>query len=181
MVHYNNYKLPDGLEYVGDGWTIRKTATCKGNETFKFISTLCRHLIAHPDPMVVPIYSFEYLGAYGDNTHKYQYDMRRLGDLCKEEIQAVWQVGEAWRAESPDPARIFVPKEVMKDYITTDQAWAKYPKLMNFLQEVVKLDRYHDLHGENVMMDEEENYRLVDVEGFLNNPLSNPSNTWITR
>lgn len=179
MIHYNNYKLPDGLEYVGDGWTVRKTATCKGNETFEFIKTLCQRLIVHPDPMIVPVYSFKYLGACADFSHKYQYDMRRLGDLSKEETETIWQVGDAWRAGSSDPTRIFVPKPVFEGYIPADKAWEKYPKLMHFLQEVIKLDRYHDLHGENVMMDEDENYRLIDVEGFLNPPLARPSNAWI--
>jgi hypothetical protein len=52
---------------------------------------------------------------------------------------------------------------------------------MTFLEKVISLDRYHDLHGENVMMDNDGDFRLIDIDGFNNPPLSLPENNWITR
>lgn len=180
MIHYSNYKLPHGLEYVGDGYTVRKTALCTGKDALDFYRGLCQHLIAHPDPMIVPVYRFEYLGAQANNVHKYSYDMMRMGNISREEATIVWQVGDAWRfqyAEAVDPTRQF---KVDAEY-SVEECWTTYPKLMHFLKEVVVLNRYHDLHGENVMMDNDGEYRLIDLEGFYNPPLSNPSNTWIVR
>jgi len=180
MIHYNNHKLPYGLEYIGDGFTIRKTASCYGMATLEFFRGLCQHLIAHPDPMIVPIYRFEYLGAYSNNDHRYSYDMMRVGDLSREEKEIVWQVGDAWRFfynQPIDPTRKFKVNAVL----TSEECWAKHPQLMHFLKEVIVLNRYHDLHGENVMMDNDGQFRLIDLESFHNPPLSKPSNNWITQ
>jgi hypothetical protein len=171
MISYNNYKLPQFLEYVGDGFTIRKSALCIGQEALNFMQKLCEHLIAHPDPLVVPIYNFEYIGAYSGNTHKYSYDMARLGGITREETNIIWQVGDAWRAGIEDPTR---------HYKQNADCWDGHEKMMHFLEKVVVLNRYHDLHGENVMMDNDGDYRLIDLEGFKNPPLSRPSNFWIT-
>jgi hypothetical protein len=184
MITYSNYKLPPGLEYVGDGFTIRKTVECSKKETIQFMQALCQHLIAHPDPMIVPVYSFEYLGEKASHTYSYSYDMMRLGDLTDEERKIIWEVTRAkgsWPgagncgAPSKDPLRIF--REDAK--ITSEQAWQDYPKLMAYLGEVIKQSRYHDMHEENILMDEEANYRIIDLEGFLNLPLSLSENDWI--
>jgi hypothetical protein len=182
MIAYNNHKLPPGLEYVGDGFIVRKTAVCTGKEAFSFMKALCKHLIAQPDPMIVPTYSFEYIGE-STGIYKYQYDMMRLGNISEREKQIIWQVVDAWRAGSYDPAKHFLPHRPIgyKDYITVEQAWEAYPKLMAFLNEIIKLGRYHDLHGENIMLDNDAEYRLVDLESFNNPPLSLPENNWIIR
>lgn len=177
MIQYNNYKLPKGLEYVGDGWTVRKTTVCYGDEAFNFMKGLCKHLIAHPDPMIVPVYSFEYLGAYSEGRHRYSYDMMRLGDISRHEADIIWDVGDAWRSGSKDPLRIYRTNAKTQG----EKNWQEYPKLMGFLQQIIQQERYYDLHGENIMMDTDENYRIIDLEGFSNPPLSNPSNAWITR
>lgn len=171
MIKYSNYKLPHGLEYVGDGFTIRKTAHCSGKGTLEFMRTLCQHLIAHPDPMIVPVYSFEYLGQRAEHEYAYTYDMQRLGEISQEENNLIWQVGDAWRDGISNPAR----------HHSLHWAWDKYPKLMSYLEEMIKLDRYHDLHGENILLDENAEYKIIDIEGFLNAPLSLPENDWITR
>lgn len=61
MITYSNYKLPPGLEYVGDGFTIRKTSHCSGKKAFEFMQALCLHLMAHPDSMIVPVSDFQFL------------------------------------------------------------------------------------------------------------------------
>src|SRR5277367_5136081 len=95
MIIYNNYKLPKGLEYVGDGFTIRKTVHCSNKETMLFMQALCQHLIAHPDPLVVPVVGFQYLGQKSDYYHIYSYDMTRMGDISREERSIIWEVVRA--------------------------------------------------------------------------------------
>lgn len=182
MIAYNNRKLPYGLEYVGDGWTVRKTAHCTGKDTLQFMEGLCKHLIAHPDPMVVPVYSFvSTMVSSSPNIYEYQYEMMRLGDLTREEAGIIWQVGDAWRIA--DVLSIEDPTRQFKDDApySVEECWDKHPKLMKFLKQIVVLDRYHDLHGENIMLDNDGDYRIIDLEGFQNSPLSRPSNSWITK
>lgn len=179
MIKYSNYKLPYGLKYVGDGYTIRKTATCSGQMTLEFMQALCQHLIAHPDPMVVPVYQFQNLGSKAEHNYQYSYDMMRLGELDTNERTIVWNVGNAWRAKVPKPTRQFGSFD--EKVYSVSKAWDNYPELMKYLGKIVKQDRYHDLHGGNVMKGEEGNYFLIDLEGFLHTPLSLPSNNWIKR
>lgn len=185
MIIYNNYKLPLNLEYVGDGFTIRKTGHCSNKETLDFMQALCQHLIAHPDPFIVPVVDFQYLGQKSDYYHIYSYDMIRMGDITKEEKTIIWEVVRAkgaWAnseycsAPTTDPLHIFRDDAV----ISSEQAWQDYPELMNYLGEVIEQGRYHDLHDENIMVDGNRDYKIIDLEGFINPPLSDPSNDWIT-
>jgi hypothetical protein len=186
MITYSNYKLPPGLEYIGNGFTIRKTSCCSSKETLEFMQALCLHLISHPDPMIVPVVGFEDLGQESDHLFTYTYDMVRLGELTKQEKEIIWEVVRAKGScpsdeniglPSPDPLHIF--REDAK--ITSEQAWQQYPQLMQYLDEVIKQGRYFDLHDENIMRDEDGQMRLIDLEGFLNTPLSLSDNDWITK
>jgi hypothetical protein len=182
MITYSNYKLPPGLEYIGDGFTIRKTTSCCGKKNFEFMQALCLHLIAHPDPMIVPIYAFQFINRNSDDKFVYSYDMQRLGIISEEVETLIWQVGDAWRAKINNPTHQFTSKAVsVLQPLTVEYAWEKYAKLMTFLEEVVKLGRYYDLHGSNVMVNNDGCYSIIDIEGFLNAPLSQPSNNWITK
>lgn len=184
MITYSNYKLPPGLEYVGDGFTIRKTVLCSNEETLQFMQALCQHLMARPDPTIVPVYDFQYLGRKSNHSFQYSYDMKRLGDLTEGEKKSIWEVVRAkgaWAnskycsAPTTDPLHKFRSDAE----ITPEQAWMSYPQLMNYLTELIKRDRYYDLHDENIMRDEDYSYRIIDLEGFLNLPLSLPENDWI--
>jgi hypothetical protein len=179
MIKYSNYKLPYGLKYIGDGYTVRKTTTCSGQKTLHFMRALCEHLIARPDPMVVPVYKFQNLSSKVENLYQYSYDMLRLGDLDGNEKEIIWQVGNAWRNGIAKPTRQFT--EYGEKVYSVSKAWDTYPELMKYLGKIVKQDRYHDLHGGNIMKDEEGLYKIIDIEGFLNTPLSQPSNHWIKR
>lgn len=180
MITYSNYKLPPGLEYVGDGFTIRKTSHCSGKKAFEFMQALCLHLMAHPDSMIVPVSDFQFLGRNADHDFVYSYDMQRLGVISEEEENLIWQVGDGWRSRIADPIHQFISKPLStKEVISLERAWQEYPKLMNFLGEIIKQDRYHDLHGENILLDDDANYRIIDLEGFLNSPLSLPENAWL--
>jgi hypothetical protein len=180
MITYSNYNLQPGLEYVKDGFTIRKTVHCSRKQTVEFMRALCAHLIAHPDPMVVPIYDFQYLGQVAQHDFKYSYDMLRLGEISEIENRIIWQVGYAHSDGSSDPVHNFKHTVWVKTHIDAEYAWKNHFKLMTFLEKVISLDRYHDLHGENVMMDNDGEFRLIDIDGFNNPPLSLPENNWIT-
>jgi hypothetical protein len=56
----------------------------------------------------------------------------------------------------------------------------EHPKLAEFISLVSNQSRYWDLHGGNVMIDLNEDYKLIDIEGFLNTPMELPENDWIT-
>lgn len=106
--------------------------------------------------------------------------MQRLGVISEEEENLIWQVGDGWRSRIADPIHQFISKPLStKEVISLERAWQEYPKLMNFLGEIIKQDRYHDLHGENILLDDDANYRIIDLEGFLNSPLSLPENAWL--
>lgn len=185
MITYSNYKLPPGLEYIGDGFTIRKTVECSNKETVQFMQALCQHLIAHPDPMIVPVYSFEYLGEKASHCYSYSYDMMRLGDLTDEEKKIIWEVTRAkgaWPGAGDGPPKSDPLHQFQSNAkVTPEQAWQDYPELMNYLGEVIKLGRYYDLHDENIMRGEDGLYKIIDIEGFLNVSLSQPDNDWITK
>lgn len=184
MITYSNYKLPHGLEYVGDGFTIRKTVLCSDKDSLHFMQALCQHLIAHPDPMIVPVYAFQYLGEKAGHCYSYSYDMMRLGNLTDEEKKIIWEVTRAkgsWPGAGDGPPKSDPIHQFQSNpKITPEQAWQDYPKLMTYLGEVIKQNRYYDMHDENILMDEEANYRLIDLEGLINIPLSQPDNQWIT-
>lgn len=188
MIEDEREQLPPGLEYI-DSHTIRKREVCFGEETFHFMERLCKHLIAHPDPLIVPVYAFQrepsitYWKTYGkyDIGYAYYYDMMRLHHISEMEKQIIWQVAYAKIRGIQHPTREFSerPVYIYKTIIPIEQAWEQFPRLMTYLGEVVQVNRYHDLHGENVMLDHDAGYRLIDLEGFKNPPLSRPSNGWL--
>lgn len=145
-----------------DEFTVRKSGTLYGKDSIKFMAALCQHLIKNPDPTIVPILDFQYLG-YSGNVHRYTYDMVRLGLISSEEKTLI--DGFRFMRSNPRPRP------------TSDV----YPKLIQFCNKIVDENRYGDLHSGNVMMNSDSDYLLVDLEGFLNHPLSRPSNNWITQ
>lgn len=174
-MQYNYYRLPDNLEYI-DVDNVRKTAFVRGKSAFDFMKALVLHFEANPDPLVVPVSNFQFINQQ-NQIYYYSYDMHRLGDLSMEESNIVWAVGDAWRDGIVEPWKTF-SEDAIYD---VEYAWEKHPKLMSFCQTVVEQRRYADLHGENVMQDHHDDYRLIDLEGFLNHPLELASNNWIKR
>ncbi len=165
MIRYPN--LVGNLKYVGSNQAVvRKIALTSNRDHRDFVKALCQHFIAHPNPMMVPIYSFRDLSfGSGGSYFRYCYDMKAMGMLSGDEKRIVDFMGD-----NPSPNHASIP------------GFRKmFPELMSFLELVINQNRYHDLHSGNVMLDEEENYRLVDVEGFLNSKkLDDPINKWIT-
>lgn len=168
MLKYNN-NLPYGLQIVGDGFIIRKTAALNSKEGYDFLKLLISKQIKNPDPAIVPVYKFCNIG-FNKGVYKYQYDMMRLGMLSKEEKDIISRASYEWDykynlSESKHPLMVSARKD--------------YPKLMSFLEEQTSLGRYWDLHSGNIMLDEDLNYRFIDLEGFIKYPLHDKKNDWI--
>jgi hypothetical protein len=171
MIRYAT-RLPPGkpVELVNDT-TIRKTYRWSLEYSFRFMDKLIKHFINHPDPLVVPISNYKVICA-NSYDYQYSYDMDRLGLLSKEERQLVNDCGDAsdhygchfWH-KMPESLR---------------QKFNDHPKLSAFMQTISSQGRYHDLHSGNVMMNMDDEYMLIDIEGFLNLPLESPDNDWIT-
>lgn len=126
----------------------------------------------HHDPMIVPIYDFVNLGYDSQSgIFRYQYDMKALLCLKAEEKRLINLVADR-----------FDKCEEYPSHSTDDKikiGWSTYPELMRFLDKVLAHGRYLDLHDGNIMIDEEDNYQIIDVEGFINTlPLGHPKNSW---
>ena len=178
MIRYAT-RMPPGkpVKLLSDS-VVRKTAACSRNDTMEFMSALINYFINHADPLVVPIYAFEQLPKKYD-MYYYQYDMMRLGLLTPDERAFIEHVGSLtdWRG-----------KDAMNNLDVCDpcgvslyQNKEEYPELFDFLLTVVKQGRYFDIHSGNILMDNENNYLLIDLEGFQRTPLELYVNDWITR
>lgn len=173
MMKYFNLNYP-GLKLIGDH-TVRKEVTYTTLQGFLFQKALIRHFILHPDPMVVPVYHFEVLenqpstsgGSYGRFT--YAYEMMRLGMLENDEKRIIEKAGSfRWMGHIPDSELKLERKG--------------YTKLIEFMEKVISMGRYDDIHGGNFLKDNDGDYRIIDLEGFDGfRPLEDPRNNWITR
>ena len=162
MIKYaKSYSLDKNINLLDDNLTVRKEVIYQPKKTLVFMKAIIEHFIKHPDPMVVPVYSFEIIkeSELGNNT--YAYTMMRLGILSETEKQLIDFVGDLH--DSYDAAaclqEMFYPGQDI------------HPKLFNFLKTVVEQRRYWDIHSGNILMDSDGNYRLIDLEGFLRTPL----------
>lgn len=173
MIKYAN-NLPYGLTIINDH-TVRKTVGASFYETVEFMRILVNHLIRYPDPMVVPVSNFVELG-YNNGYYHYSYDMARLGLLSESEkilIDGVTHQLYRHGVQYADPFEC--PNPILKESLSA------HPTLAGFMKECLKQNRYHDLHSGNVMIDLEENYLLIDLEGFIRDRLSHENNQWITQ
>jgi hypothetical protein len=55
----------------------------------------------------------------------------------------------------------------------------RYPDLVEFLDCLFRENKYRDIHSGNIMKDEDNSYRLVDLEGFIYTPFDRPENDWM--
>jgi hypothetical protein len=157
MIHYA-LNVPYPCELI-DQFTVRKSVMAHSEEAVSFMQALCKHLMDHPDPLVVPVYGFQRLSKL-----YYSYDMMRLGPISKDDRQVINAL-----------SNIYVRNR--QSYLDNQSD----TKLIVFLRQVIAQKRYWDLHGSNVMQDDEMSFRLVDLEGMENLPLDQPENDWITR
>lgn len=158
-----------GLIDCLENGTVRKTCICEDPYSMEFMTACINHFIKHPDPLVVLVSNFKKL-----KKQTYTYDMVRLNSLSLEEEKLIDWVGDL---DFDYGATMVIP------YIDSKMPMTRthFPILMDFLDQVYSKNHYHDIHGGNVMIDNYGNYKLVDLEGFVNAPLSNRVNNWITR
>lgn len=154
-----------GLTLVSDQ-VVRKEYQYGSRNAFNWMQKLCNHLIANPDPMVVPVYRFEVLeikeeSPNGWGTFKYAYEMKRLFMLEREEKELI---SALTRDNGYHPAD--------KDHPSADirKGWRELPQLMEFMNRVLADKHYGDVHNGNFLRDEDGSYRIIDLEGFSEYP-----------
>jgi hypothetical protein len=174
MKFRNDIESYYGLTLVGEDKTrVRKEASFSTRECYLHTKAVINHFIRNPDPMVVPIYSFEEIEATTDNqygTYRYAYTMKRLGMLDSDERRIIDEF-HAWDSE--------VDRDHHSEWFRL--GWKQYPTLMDFMNVVHRQKRYRDLHGGNFLKDENNDYKIIDLEGFSTYPLDQAINDWITR
>lgn len=178
MIRYAT-RLPPGkgVELVNDS-TVRKIEYCSMDKSLEFMEALIKHFIRHPDPLVVPVYSYQLLSSKR-NDYAYSYEMMRLGLLSQEERDFIDHVGDLVDRRGVDTFDTPSPTEAYGTSLV--QGEREFPFLFRFLKEVVNQNRYFDIHSGNILMDMDGDYRLIDLEGFMKTPLSLRENNWITR
>lgn len=160
MIRYNE-NIDYRLELVSDR-VVRKRAKLCTKKEFDLIRAVCNHFINYPDPLVVPIYNFDVISVEerGELWYDslYSYDMMRLGMLDRNEKTFIIHHRLGERSDH-------------------------FNELSNFLNEVKSQKRYHDIHEGNIMKDEEDNFRLIDIEGFFNfsSKLGSRDFDWVIR
>lgn len=164
MIKYDEDLLANNIELINDV-TIKKTVLYPSEKSLAFMKAIVEHFIKYPDPMVVPLYSFEVY----KNT--YSYTMMRLGILSEKEKELIDFVGDMQDSYGAGACLQNKPYPYSEEY----------PKLFEFLKTVTLQHRYWDIQSGNILMDPIGNYRLIDIEGFLNTPLNQSSNDWISR
>lgn len=163
-----------GIKLVGDR-IIRKEAGFGDRVAFNLIRRIVNHFIAFPSPLVVPVYRFEVLEEHDNmngnwGTYKYAYEMRRLCMLSREEktvINRVFRHVTPIKRDNPDPE--------------IQACWKEFPQLVEFMNAVLTEGRYNDLHDGNFLKDENGDYKIIDLEGFMKYPLDGPQNDWVTK
>jgi hypothetical protein len=170
MLNYNN-NLPYGLKLIGYD-VVRKYAQVSSKDAYDFIKTLAARQINRPDPTIVPVYKFRNIG-FNRGTYKYYYEMMRLGMISKEEKEIINCAGNEC-----DCGRFNIANS---NHATLVNGRKSYPSLVRFLEEITFQNRYWDLHSGNILIDEDRNYRLIDLEGFIKLPFKDKKNDWLTQ
>jgi hypothetical protein len=144
----------------------------------KFMDALLKHVIKYPEPLVVPVYDYRILETkeseiYALDEYIYSYDMMRCGILTVQERGFINTVAAEYSFNYIDTFNKSADK--------LEAGRKEFPRLYSFLKQVVEQDRYWDIHSGNVMMDEDGEYVLIDLEGFVRTPLELSQNNWISR
>jgi hypothetical protein len=162
MKYDENVEVHYGIKLVDDR-VIRKEAYYSQRNNFEFIRNLANHLIANPDPMVVPVYRFEVMEETPEKenrtwgSYKYAYEMMRLLMLTRAEKEIITTMIQKKYSDS-------------QDHPVIQGARRDYPELHAFMSRVLSEGHYTDLHDQNFLKDEQGNYRIIDLEGFTRYP-----------
>lgn len=169
MLNYAKRMPPNKPVEILDNGNIRKTIANRNLDWMEFMSALLKHFTKYPEPYVVPIYDYKIL-----SSSSYQYDMMRCGLLTDDERALISIVGD-----------LHDRYKIAACQVTHDLDLLEYkkkcPKLFQFLQMIVEQDRYWDIHSGNILLNEDGEYCLIDLEGYIKLPLLKAVNNWITR
>jgi hypothetical protein len=146
MIKYS-HRLPFNIEIVTDT-IVRKHARSADPFALEGMRRFIVALMHNPHPMIVPVYDFT-IGNRVGGWIEYSYDMQRLGVLNSTEKNMIEDAGYNRRITAID--------------LKTRQ---RYPELTDFLNQILVEDSYWDLHDGNIMKNEQEEYKLIDLEGF---------------
>lgn len=165
MIRYAT-RLPPGkpVELLDNG-NVRKTGTALNDIYMGLITTLLDKVIKEKPIHVVPVLAYKVL----DSRH-YQYEMQRCGLLTPSERELINTVGNLH-----DRHGILACEQDMFDLHFYSK---QHPKLFEFLKMIVMDDKYWDIHSGNILMNEDREYCLIDLEGFIKAPIE-LHNDWI--
>jgi hypothetical protein len=155
-------KIPDvfGITLI-DEFTVRKEAKSYSSENMMIIREIIKFYERNPDKHVIRAWNFNFIG-----NNSYTYDMERATALTLKEKQIVSAVSERSYYDHITSAAeaIKICYSDKAEYIIADNQ-----KLINFLDYVINQNRYHDLHDQNVMRSIDNEFVLIDLEGFTFN------------
>lgn len=177
MIKYNS-NLPEnrGLELIDD-FTVRKTAHLGTKGALDVIEAIVKFYEANPDPLVVKVNNFQYYGIRHKNLYQYSYDMDRLGPLDNDE-ESLLTIGfdASWHGIDPfDKSNFIYFDHVGYKKENVPKLLEDNKKLISFIRKVIDQNRYQDRHSGNVMRNSDNEFVLLDLEGFMleYNSLSN--------
>lgn len=172
MINYAN-RLPPGkpVELLDNG-LIRKTGMAHHYEHMEILDAVLKHFIKHPAPNVVPVYDYQVTKK--DNAYHYYYDMMRCGILPRNQRNFV----DLFRGRY----ELYHNEIFSGDKESLLFGHNQFPLLFDWLKGIALENRYWDIHSGNVMFNEDGEYVLIDLEGFVwARPLSNEKNNWISK
>jgi hypothetical protein len=167
-----------GIKLLDNG-TVQKTAMLGNKESWECFLTIFSHFKDNHDPMVVSVHDFEVLEQPKDETalwgiqYKYRYTMKRLGMLNSGEKQLISDMREV----SIYGNKSYGEKPSQRLLTSKDE----YPELARFMEVIISQKRYLDIHDGNFLKDEDESYKVIDLEGFIYTPLNREENNWLRK
>lgn len=162
--YISNY--PYGIEQVSIN-RIKKTSAFGDFSNLQMFEKVINHFINHPNEMVVPVYNYIYYGYNSD--HKYSYEMDMLLPLNYEEKDIIDTFADSlsWNFDTCKYYYSFEEVLTQNNRMQTIVSKQKdYSDLFTFIKQVVDNAMYIDLHGGNIMIDTNDQYKLIDIEGF---------------
>ncbi len=130
----------DNIEFKEDSKLVVKKSRLTHPNGLKHFGSFMKDVINRPDPTIVRVFDFKELGR-DQHWHVYTYTMEELLSLSDADEHAV-------------------------DRFITEPENISNIKLRKFLTKIWN-NGYRDVHSGNVMKDNKNNYKVIDLEGFF--------------
>jgi hypothetical protein len=135
-----------------DPFIVTKTVRCSDKLFLKQMEEIVCTQILQPNKDIVDIYNFKILRENDKlNNFTYSYDMKRLGLLHIQDRALIDAFSKAIVSYN-----LLEILNIIKD---------KNKKLYDFLMKIKEY--YFDIHSGNILLDEDSNYKLIDLEGII--------------